>query len=263
MIFVFPMMGRSSRFLKAGYELPKYQLNLFGRPVFDWVVLGFKNYFENNLFLFPHRNEDGIKEFIQERLKKLGVKKFHLVAISGETLGQADSVLICLNVLNYTKLKQELIIFNVDSFRPNFSIQNHSSDVDGYLEVFEGVGDSWSFILLDKGNFNRVIKTAEKKRISNLCSTGLYFFKSTEVFCKLATQSKEEELWKFYADEFYVAPLFNTFIINGYCIGSQLILSDQVIFCGVPKEYEDLLKLESDNFKKLFENSNFKYEAPL
>jgi hypothetical protein len=214
--------------------------------------LGFKKYFENASFLFPHRNEDGIKEFIQERLKKLGVKKFQMVAINGETLGQADSVLICLNELNLDNSKQELIIFNVDSFRPNFSLPNHSFDVDGYLEVFDGVGDSWSFILLNQGNFNRVIKTSEKKRISNLCSTGLYFFKSTEVFCKLASQSKQEGLWKLYADEFYVAPLFNTFIINGYSIGSQLISSEQVMFCGVPKEYEDLLKLESDHFTKLF-----------
>ena len=252
MIFVFPMMGRSSRFVKAGYELPKYQLNLFGRPVFDWVVLGFKKYFENSLFVFPHRNEDGVKEFIQKRLIKLGIRKFNLVAINGETLGQADSVLICLNELKLNKSEQELIIFNIDSFRPNFSIPNYLFEFDGYLEVFEGIGDSWSFILLDQGNFNRVIKTSEKKRISNLCSTGLYFFKSSRLFCKIGMQSKKEELWKFYADEFYVAPLYNSFIFNGFSIGSQLISSDQVMFCGIPKEYENLLKQESDHFTKFF-----------
>lgn len=246
------MLGRSSRFFKAGYDRPKYQLDLFGRPVFDWVLLGFEKYFENALFLFPHRNEDGVKEFIQVRLKKLGVKRFHLVAIKGETLGQTDTVLICLDRLNLYNSDLKLIIFNIDSFRPNFSLSKNLIEADGYLEVFEGAGDSWSFVLLDQNNPCRVTKTSEKKRISNLCSTGLYFFKSSAVFFKLAMQSKQEELWRLYADEFYVAPLYNNFIINGYKICCQLISRNEVVFCGVPKDYENLQKLPKDYFENFF-----------
>ena len=42
------------------------------------------------------------------------------------------------------------------------------------------------------GENNKVIKTAEKERISNLCSSGLYCFKKTGDFKKIFSKIKEK-----------------------------------------------------------------------
>lgn len=52
MIIIFPMAGLSSRFAKAGYDKPKYMLDLKGNSVFFHAVNSFKKYFKIlNLFL--------------------------------------------------------------------------------------------------------------------------------------------------------------------------------------------------------------------
>lgn len=43
MIIIFPMAGLSSRFAKAGYDKPKYMLDLKGNSVFFHAVNSFKN----------------------------------------------------------------------------------------------------------------------------------------------------------------------------------------------------------------------------
>lgn len=76
------------------------------------------------------------------------------------------------------------MIFNIDTFRPNFSLPTTLDfcKIDGYLEVFEANGEQWSFVLADEND--NVIKTAEKERILNLCSSGLYYLKKQRILKK-------------------------------------------------------------------------------
>ena len=46
------MAGLSSRFFKAGYTKPKYQLDLNGETVFSWSVRSFERYFKTDKFCF-------------------------------------------------------------------------------------------------------------------------------------------------------------------------------------------------------------------
>lgn len=53
MIIIFPMAGLSSRFAKAGYDKPKYMLDLKGNSVFFHAVNSFKNILKTlNFFLY-------------------------------------------------------------------------------------------------------------------------------------------------------------------------------------------------------------------
>ncbi|ELZ6526290.1 capsular biosynthesis protein, partial [Campylobacter jejuni] len=56
MIIIFPMAGLSSRFAKAGYDKPKYMLDLKGNSVFFHAVNSFKKYFKDFKFLFVYRD---------------------------------------------------------------------------------------------------------------------------------------------------------------------------------------------------------------
>ena len=51
-MIVIPMLGKSSRFTNAGYNLPKYMLPVKDKSVFCWSMSSFENYFTTEEFLF-------------------------------------------------------------------------------------------------------------------------------------------------------------------------------------------------------------------
>ena len=107
---------------------------------------------------------------------------------------------------------------------------------DGFLEVFEGDGDGWSFV--ESGNGNTVVRTAEKMRISNLCSNGLYYFSKIILF----RQAYEDYLNQGLSvnGELYIAPLYNLLIQEGKDIRFNLIEKGKIDHCGIPIDYEYL-----------------------
>ena len=139
---------------------------------------------------------------------------------------------------------EPIYIFNIDTFRYGFEKPDWVESVDGYLEVFEGEGDHWSFIAVDDDD--RVIKTTEKQRISNLCSDGLYYFKSKQQYLSLFQQAIAQQLTV--NNEYYIAPMYNLLIAQGGRVGYVKITEDDIDFCGTPDEYQALkaqgLKIE-------------------
>ncbi|MEE2746654.1 MAG: capsular biosynthesis protein [Pseudomonadota bacterium] len=238
MIIVFPMAGQSKRFRSVGYAQHKYKLLLDGKSVFQYAVNSFKNYFTDHKFLFVHRDNQGIKDFVINECNKIGLKHPLTVSLSRETRGQAETVWLGLKNLKLYK-KEPLTIFNIDTFRNNFTFPSHFDldKIDGYLEVFYGEGSNWSFVLPSVDGELYVKKTAEKVQISNLCSTGLYYFKEinefNDAFYRLRADNAEGEL--------YVAPLYNYLIARGKSILFHEVPRNTVTFCGTPEEYE-LLK---------------------
>ncbi|MDL0088634.1 glycosyltransferase family 2 protein [Campylobacter gastrosuis] len=244
MIIIFPMAGLSSRFAKAGYKLPKYMLDIKGGSVFYNAVNGFKRYFNSCKFLFIYRDIMDTKNFIKKECAKMNLKNYEVIELKNETQGQAHTVQLGLEKSNFD-LNDSILIFNIDTFRPNFKLPSSFdiSKIDGYLEVFEGDGENWSFVLpKDEQN---VIKTAEKERISPLCSSGLYYFNKASdfisVFDELFQNNQRTK------GEFYIAPLYNKLITQGKIIKYFKIQLNEIIFCGTPKEYEDLIIKKESN----------------
>lgn len=238
MIIIFPMAGLSSRFTKAGYELPKYMLDINGKSVFYHAVNSFNKYFNNCQFLFIYRNIKNTKTFIKKECKNMGLRFYNMVELEFQTQGQAHTVELGLQKSNLN-LNDSILIFNIDTFRPNFTLPNtfDISKIDGYLEVFEGEGDQWSFVM-PKG-IDDVAKTTEKDRISSLCSSGLYYFGSANDFINIFKKSFETD--KRDKGEFYIAPLYNELIAQGKIVKYFKIKIDDIIFCGTPQEYERLI----------------------
>ncbi len=232
-MFVIPMMGQSRRFTEAGYTLPKYRLPLHNEPVFRHVVRSFERYFDDDLFLFIARRDHDARKFLDSELRSLGVKHNRIVELEGNTLGQADTVYR--GVVDIQS-DQPLYIFNIDTIRPGFSKASKANGWDGYLEVFKGEGDHWSFV--DPGENRSVKRTTEKQRISDLCSDGLYQFASIALFRDMFEEQLATGLTA--QGEYYVAPAYNLLIQRGCRIGYELIDRSEIFFCGTPQEYEDL-----------------------
>ncbi|NWC84183.1 capsular biosynthesis protein [Pseudomonas putida] len=234
-MFIITMAGLSSRFFDAGYTVPKYQLELNGNTVFARSVLSFKKYFKTDKFVFVIRNIFDTATFVANEATQLGILDYEIVVLESETRGQAESAYLATSKFS---ADTPIYIFNIDTFRYNYTKPAFIEDCDGYLEVFNSEGSNWSFVLPD-GTEN-VLQTTEKKRISDLCSDGLYYFKRKSVFETLfleATNHQDTVL-----GEYYVAPLYNGLIARQGIVKYFKINNDQIDLCGTPDEYRALTK---------------------
>jgi NDP-sugar pyrophosphorylase family protein len=239
-MIIIPMAGKSSRFYNAGYTLPKFMLQLGKKTVFEEAVISFKRYFETDFFLFITRTNDGSKEFVTQKCQELKIKSFEIVSINYDTKGQADTISIGLeNCKTVLADEEPIYIFNIDSIRVNFTKPTDVflENTSGYLEVFKGEGDHWSFAEPLPNNY--VKRTTEKIKISDLCSNGLYYFESLTLF-KVAF--KLLKLKNNY-NELFVAPMYNLLLEKGLAVKYVLLDNNETLFSGTPDEYE-LLKVK-------------------
>lgn len=235
------MAGLSSRFFNAGFDKPKYMLYAQSDTLFAHSVLSFKEYFKTDDFLFIVRNIYDTPKFVELECIRLGIEKFKIVVLEQETRGQAETV--AFGLLNAGISGDEsLTIFNIDTFRCGFKYPNLNKLGDGYLEVFSGEGDNWSFVLPESSISKRVIKTTEKDPISNLCSTGLYYFNRSSDYMSAFYSYQEKPSSEWVKGELYIAPLYNELINAKKDIYYNIIDSKDVIFCGTPEEYDAFSK---------------------
>lgn len=239
---VFPMAGLSERFTRAGYAVPKYMLEAHGKTLFRHAVEGFLAAAGAMRVLFIARDVADTAAFITAECRTMGLGDFEIHVLDAPTRGQAETV--SLGLAGRAADDDAAMIFNIDTFRPGFRPPTRfaMAEVDGYLEVFEGTGNNWSFVApAGDPAERRVARTTEKDPISNLCCTGLYQFGRIADFraAFAAAAAGGQTSWS--AGELYVAPLYNWLIANGRDIRYELIARRDVIFCGTPDEYRDFL----------------------
>lgn len=236
-MIVIPMAGLSSRFQRAGYDRPKWMLPLADRPLFDWSLLGFSSQFATEPFLIVFREGPGVGEFVRARAEFLGIANCRFVALAEPTRGQADTVALGINHVEVSN-DEPLTIFNIDTIRPGYSATVDQGD--GWIECFHGEGDHWSFVRPVAGSPDRAQEVAEKERISSLCSTGMYTFRTAALF----REALALEIAAPSANEWFVAPLYQRLIEKGRDIRFGVIGPDEIFFSGTPAEYEATRKIE-------------------
>ena len=244
-MIVLPMAGLSSRFFQAGYTVPKYMLELHGHSVFAHALGSFAALFGQERFLVVCRDLHGTSDFVRRECAALGlpIASLDLVVLGRVTAGQAETVAEGLRVAGVAP-DTPLTIFNIDTFRPGF---RYPADldlaaIDGYLEVFEGPGNHWSFVRPDPDapDARRAVEVAEKVRISALCSDGLYHFREAGLFLDLYGETAGQDPAMLQGGERYVAPLYNIAIARGCDIRYSIVAMDDIRFCGTPAEYDAL-----------------------
>ncbi len=235
-MIVIPMAGLSRRFQEAGYPVPKYMLEAGGRSLFAHSVLSFEAYFDSLPFLFIYRDVQGTDAFVRAEAARVGIRDARFVVLEAPTLGQADTVWQGLTRSGADR-DAPITVFNIDTVRPGFRFPGADvMDSAGYLEVFRGEGDNWSFVGPAPDQPGRVARTTEKDPISDLCSDGLYHFAHAGSF----TDAYEAALDAQDATrgEYYIAPLYNRLIAAGLDIRYAVVPREDIVFSGVPAEYE-------------------------
>ena len=168
------MAGRGSRFYDAGYSVPKYEIIAHDRSLFDWSMLSLKNFLRSDSsVIFVCLSENKSSDFVLRQTKKLVLANVHIIELKELTDGQATSAYLSRELWNPD---WPLLIYNIDTYvRPDaLKPQDIRPGSDGWVPCFQVQGEHWSFVKL--GDDGWAVDLAEKQRISNYASIGLYWF---------------------------------------------------------------------------------------
>ncbi|MDE7312657.1 MAG: glycosyltransferase family 2 protein [Eubacterium sp.] len=241
MEIVITMGGMGSRFRSIGYTVPKYMIEAKGKTLFEWSIKSLEGYNDvagNYIFIAMKDNACDVEHFINRKCKELGIKNYHVIMLDFLTDGQATTAVLA---EKYWNPENALLIYNIDTYVEAGEMKHKELKGDGFIPCFQAEGDHWSFVRLDASG--KVAEIKEKKRISNYCTLGAYYFKT----CKLYKELYDEYYGgqqRLVNGEKYVAPLYDYLLSKG----GQIYISDidpkKVHVLGTPKELKAFLSHE-------------------
>jgi hypothetical protein len=225
------MAGRGQRFRDAGFEVPKFEIEVRGRSLFRWAMDSLGHWTEAGAqVIFLTRAEDEAVRFLNRECDAEGIRHYDVIELETTTDGQATTALLAGPAVR--DQEAPFLIYNIDTHVRRGAMTAPTTRVDGWIPVFPGAGAAWSFAAVD--DLGMVTGLREKVRISPHATVGLYWFGSFAMFDRL------------YADHFaaggsaagerYVAPMYNTLIDNGAAVRLQHLVSDDVTPLGTPAE---------------------------
>ena len=192
-------------------------------------VLESYSLFENDISIVigtPVNSTNMLNDFIVTTFPKV---KIHLTR--GETKGS-----MCSAMLGLRDMEDDLLIGSGNAFIDGDLAQHveklKQSQSEAGLIVFEGDGEKWSFTRTINQN---VIEIAEKQRISNFTTTGIFWFASGKIFLEAAESSlvnKFEHEGLYYSSSAIQAILAR----NGSVLQTQLEQHEKYIYIDNDRE---------------------------
>lgn len=219
MNIVVPMAGRGSRFVKAGYDMPKPLIDIYGHPMIEYVTINVKPD-RPHRFIYICQKEHLERFNLETKLKEISPGCI-VIAIDYITEGAACTVLLA-----------ERYIDNLDGLMIANSDQFVDTDINQYLDAIGGNAGlimtmpaddpKWSFIRYEG---KKVTLVREKEVISNQATVGIYNYKHGKDFVRYAHQMINKDIRV--NNEFYVAPVYNEMIDDGmditfYDVGASM-----------------------------------------
>lgn len=243
---VITMGGLGSRFRKMGYQVPKYMIEAKGKTLFEWSMIsleGYKKDVGQYIFIAMKDETCDVESFIREKCRELHLENYRLILLDYLTDGQATTAM---TAQKYWNPEHALLIYNIDTYVESGEMNSAELKGDGFIPCFQAEGEHWSFVRLDENG--KAVEIKEKKRISNHCTLGAYYFKSCKLYAALYEEyyTKTRELVN---GEKYVAPLYDYLLTKG----GEIYISDidpaKVHVLGTPEELQVFLEEKSKYFR--------------
>lgn len=199
---VIPAAGNGSRFKDAGYELPKPEINVLGKPMIERVKENLRPYADHYFTVI--RKEDLTKP----------------TGGAVETILQAE-----------IQDDEPLLIGNCDQLA-SFDVMDFiNTELDGRILVFRSNKPHHSFVEVNDTGIITDIR--EKEVISNLAVTGIYYFRRGKDFKYAAKQVIDNNTRV--KGEFYVSSVINQMLINQLNLG---VYEAPTAILGTPEELQ-------------------------
>jgi len=228
MKIVVPMAGRGLRFAGQGLNTPKPLIPILGRPMIAWALDSLMALQYSSL-IFVVLQEHETAFHVSDLLSKNSGSSAQVVLIPEITEGQLCTVLAAREMIH---TDEDILIASADTLvRSSLQddIARRPPDCRGIISVASLPGDRWSFARADEhGN---VVEVAEKVRISDHASTGLYYFSNGREFVQVSEQmiANGEKT----RGEYYVIPVYQKYIQRGWRV--QLSLASEMWDMGTPE----------------------------
>lgn len=239
-----PMAGMGSRFVSAGYTLPKPFIDVLGKPMILRVMENLA--LPDTRFVLLARKEHIEKN--QEIIRSIQSQyDATFVPIDKLTEGTACTVLYGRAFL---AKDMPVVIANSDQIVDNCFTQYiedaRDRNLDGSILTFTDheLNPKWSFAKVN--NEDLVTEVQEKKAISKFATVGIYYFRrADELIDSIVQMIIENDRTN---NEFYICPAYNYMIRLGKKIGIFNINYSQMHGLGTPddlKKYIDSKKHEA------------------
>tara|TARA_R110001592_G_scaffold324471_1_gene604112 strand:+ start:2916 stop:4064 length:1149 start_codon:yes stop_codon:yes gene_type:complete len=223
-----PIAGKAQRFADKGYTMPKPLIMAKTKQVIDWAMESIDTKDCNLIFAvrLEHINNFSIDKILRQKFGK----DIKIVVVDHDTDG---SVSTCLLAKDYIDNDYPLFIYTPDVyFQSKFQPSLVPKNWDGGILTFKANSPAHSYAATDKNGF--VTRTAEKQVISSDAAVGVYYYKKGSLFIDYAEELVKKEIRT--KDEFYICPMYNLLIRDGYNIGIQQVQKMHVL--GTPEELE-------------------------
>jgi dTDP-glucose pyrophosphorylase len=233
---VIPAAGAGSRFVAAGYPMPKPFIDVEGKTMVERVLdnVGQPGARVTLLLRREHLDEQA------GTVSALHRAGYRLVPVEKLTEGTACTVLLARRHIDDDR---PLLIANSDQlvdFDCGAFIRDCiDRDLDGSILVFRDptLNPKWSFAKLDERG--HVVEVAEKKPISDLATVGIYLYRRGKDFVRAAIDMIA--LNDRVNGEFYTCPTYTYAIRNGLRIGVYEVPQAAMHGLGTPEDLEAYL----------------------
>jgi HAD superfamily hydrolase (TIGR01509 family) len=227
-----PMAGLGSRFAQQGYTFPKPLIDVNGKPMIQVVVENL-NIDANYIFLVQ---KEHYEKYNLKHLLNLISPNCTIIQVDGLTEGAACTALLAKEFIDNGN---PLLIANSDQYiewnsnEVMYSFSN--SKIDGGMLVFESTHPKWSFAKLNSDGYIEMV--AEKDPISNIASTGIYYYTKGSDFVTYAEKMIGKNIRV--NNEFYICPVFNEFIEDNKFLTVKYV--NKMYGIGTPEDLTSFL----------------------
>ena len=227
-----PVAGKAERFKKAGIDTPKPLIKVKGKTIIEWALSSIADLDAYKIVFVVHK-QDCDNWGLHAELRRLFGSHITIVEQTTEPIGALDS---CMKAEEECPGSNSLTIFTPDAmFKPAFDVENLCYFDDGLLSLYPSQKPSCSYAKIVGQS---VMWVAEKQVISPYATTGLYHFRDSDTFFRLAGEMLESGDTT--NGEFYIAPIYNRMIKEGMQVAYEMV--ERVDVLGTPEECQEFEK---------------------
>lgn len=239
MNILIPMAGAGSRFIEAGYKLPKPLIDVYGKPMIGRVIDSLDSQKLDVNFIFVAQNNHldmGLRSYLGN--------KGSIITLNTLTEGAACTTLLASDLINND---DELVIANCDQYLQwsFYDYITYSRLYDGCLVTFNSTNPHHSYVKVKK---SLVTEVAEKIVISDRASAGIYYFKKGSDYITSANAMINKNIR--INNEFYICPIYNELLTKTKKVSMYECDVNNKHMLGTPEELNIFLdKIENEEVK--------------
>jgi len=238
---IMPMAGEGSRFVRQGYRIPKPLVQVEGKPLFVRAIQSVDGIESERHYSLIVRQEHICEYGIDAEIVR-DIPDSRVLSVTQTTRGAVETCLLA-----QEDIADDDAVLLLDCDLEFYSAAFNSAIREiltrpatvadgGVLLSFDADNPRYSYALTDGDG--RVIRTAEKKVISNDALAGAYFFSTGRSFLASATRLLDDADRQ--ESELYVSLLYNYLIEAGETV--RLVKTEKYRSFGTPEELRQYAK---------------------